>query len=130
MRRSNGYTPRQNSGWDTTSQDYRAHLARMERQPTMIPGASQYPTVHKAFNNKYSSEEEVVEFKEEHHQKQRSPKSEKKVQIVEHVETIEETTDGNYEVHEETTVDVEAGGYIQQKHKAFELCKWKTFKVH
>ncbi|XWS47645.1 hypothetical protein CRYUN_Cryun13aG0001900 [Craigia yunnanensis] len=128
MRRSYGYTPRQNSGWDTTSQDYHAHLSRMERMPTIIPGAPQYPNVHKAFNNKYTFEEEV-EFQEEQNRKQHSPKSQKKVQVVEHVETIQETRDENCEVYEETAVDVDADGYIQQKHKGFELCKWKTFRV-
>jgi len=49
--------------------------------PSVIHGAPQYPSVHKAFNNKVSQEEEV-----------------------------------------------EADGSIQQKQKAFELCKWKTFK--
>ncbi|KAK5846517.1 hypothetical protein E1A91_A03G072600v1 [Gossypium mustelinum] len=114
MRRSLVYTPRQNSGWDTTSQDYQAHLSRMERSATMIPGAPQYPNVHKAFNNK-------VEFPEEDQCAERSPtaNSRKKVQVVEHAETVDEAT-----------LDSQADGYIQQKHKAFELCKWKTFKMH
>ncbi|XVF11162.1 hypothetical protein REPUB_Repub08aG0002100 [Reevesia pubescens] len=131
MRRSYGYTPRQDSGWDTTSQDYHAYLSRMERMPRIIHAAPQYPNVHKAFNNKYTFEEvEEVEFQEEHQRKlQHSPcpKSQKKVQVE---ETIEETRDENDQVYEETTVKVEADGYIQQKHKGFELHKWKTFKVH
>ncbi|KAG4207294.1 hypothetical protein ERO13_A03G057050v2 [Gossypium hirsutum] len=95
MRRSLVYTPRQNSGWDTTSQDYQAHLSRMERSATMIP-----------------EEDQCAE---------RSPtaNSRKKVQVVEHAETVDEAT-----------LDSQADGYIQQKHKAFELCKWKTFKMH
>ncbi|KAE8695005.1 putative Mediator of RNA polymerase II transcription subunit 13 [Hibiscus syriacus] len=109
MRRSLGYIPRQNSGWDTTSQDYQAHLSRMERLPTIIPGASQYPNVHRAFNNK-------VEFSEEVGQSSSSAKSQKKVQV-------DDPAD-------EATINAEADDYIQQKQKGFELCKWKTFKMH
>ena len=125
MRRSMGYIPRQNSGWNTTSQDYHAHLSRMERSPTIILGASQYPNVHKAFNNKYTFGEEEVEFQEENHCKQNSPspKSPKKDQVIDH-------GDESCMVYEETTIDEEADGYIQQKRKGFELHKWKTFKLH
>ncbi|KAE8655246.1 putative Mediator of RNA polymerase II transcription subunit 13 [Hibiscus syriacus] len=104
--RSLGYIPRQNSGWDTTSQDYQAHLSRMERLPTIIPGASQYPNVHRAFNSK-------VEFSE---QDEQSAKSQKKVQVVDPAD--------------EATVNAEGDDYIQQKQKGFGLCKWKTFKMH
>ncbi|OMO53379.1 hypothetical protein COLO4_36759 [Corchorus olitorius] len=113
MRRSYNQTPRQNSGWDTTSHDYHAHLSKMERNPTMIPDAPQYPVVHRAFNNKYNFEEEV-EFLEGNQGKQQQ-KSPKKVHMADQVESIDEALD--------------ADGFIQQKHKAFELCKWKTFKV-
>ncbi|OMP01005.1 hypothetical protein CCACVL1_03199 [Corchorus capsularis] len=118
MRRSYNQTPgRQNSGWDTTSHDYHAHLSKMERNPTMIPDAPQYPVVHRAFNNKYNFEEEV-EFLQQGNgnQQQKSPK---KVHMADQVESIDET---KYE-------DLDADGYIQQKYKAFELCKWKTFKL-
>ncbi|GMJ13638.1 hypothetical protein HRI_005033000 [Hibiscus trionum] len=108
MGKSVGYFPRQNSGWDTTSQDYQAHLSRMERLPTIIPGASQYPNVHRAFNNKAAVPEEDLQSS--------SAKSQKKVRVVDPAD--------------EPTLDAEADGYIQQKHKGFELFKWKTFKMH
>ncbi|KAL4279390.1 hypothetical protein GQ457_03G015490 [Hibiscus cannabinus] len=74
MGKSVGYFPRQSSGWDTTSQDYQAHLSRMERLPTMIPGAPQYPNVHRAFNNRAA-------FPEQDEQSS-SAKSQKKVQVL------------------------------------------------
>uniref|UniRef100_UPI0038B3713F hypothetical protein n=1 Tax=Staphylococcus aureus TaxID=1280 RepID=UPI0038B3713F len=53
----------------------------------------------------------------------------------EHVKSVVEVTekvtqrdkDGNC-VSIEETVDVEADGYIEKKHKGFELFKWRTFK--
>lgn len=112
---ASGYYSHQ--GWNTTSNDYHAHLERLERSPTVI----HYPNVHRAFKNNFSREEQD----EEQHKPSNKPG--KKVQISEYVERIEEGRDGNYEVHHES-IDVQAESFIRQKHKGFELCKWKTFK--
>jgi hypothetical protein len=48
--------------------------------------------------------------------------------VTEQVQIIEQNGNQKSEVIEET-VDDEADGFIQQKHKGFELCKWKTFKL-
>jgi hypothetical protein len=81
MSQVSAYQTRQWEGSNTTSGDYHDYISTLSKMPSVIHGAPQYPSVHKAFNNKVSQEEEV-----------------------------------------------EADGSIQQKQKAFELCKWKTFK--
>jgi hypothetical protein len=60
--------------------------------------------------------------------KRNPTKSPKKVQVTEQVQIIEQNGNQKSEVIEET-VDDEAEGFIQQKHKGLELCKWKTFKL-
>ncbi|KAF5743727.1 hypothetical protein HS088_TW08G00314 [Tripterygium wilfordii] len=119
------YENRHRHGWDTTSDDYLAHISRIERMPSVITDVPQYPNVHKVFNNKLTYEEEPP-------RKEHSPKDhKKKVQVI---ETIEEVSNPKGQDHEEIfmeeTVNSGADGYIQQKHKGFELCKWKTFKLH
>ncbi|KAJ4712423.1 Arf-GAP with Rho-GAP domain, ANK repeat and PH domain-containing protein, partial [Melia azedarach] len=117
---SYGYAPKQPQyGWDTTSQDYRAHLSRMQRVPTALNEVPYYPSVYKVLKNKYTYGEE-----EETPQEQQQ-----KVQMNEHVEVVESSTnDENCEVRQ-GNVDADADGFIQRKRRGFELCKWTTFKV-
>ncbi|KAH7866793.1 hypothetical protein Vadar_025087 [Vaccinium darrowii] len=133
MRRSSDYYNRQ-PGWDTTSYDYHSHLTRMERTPTVVTDVPHYPNVHMLFNNRTK----VVEYEDDnvnHNQQQqrrRQPEppvaeAHKKVHFVE--ETIEIDDNGEKsEVHKKS-VDEEAEGFIQNRRKNFELCKWNTFKA-
>ncbi|KAL5750607.1 hypothetical protein ACOSP7_025210 [Xanthoceras sorbifolium] len=124
MQRSYDYPPRKQYGWDTTSHDYHSHIAEIERMPSVLNEVPHYPNVHKVFKNKYTYGEEN-ETQQEQPQKNTSPKSRKKVQMSEHVEIVESKSEV-----QDKNVDVQADGFIKQKHKGFELCKWKTFRLH
>ena len=88
----------------------------------------QYPNVHKAFKNNYTSGEEQQQQPPQ--SKKSSQKANKKVQLSDHTEIVESNiSDENCEVQEES-IDMEADGFIQKKRRGFELCKWKTFKLH
>ncbi|KAK1565815.1 hypothetical protein Q3G72_035619 [Acer saccharum] len=132
QRRSYDYAPRQEYGWGTTtSHDYHSHIANIERMPSALNETPHYPSVHKVFKNKYTYGEESNETQQEQPQKKTSPKSLKKVQMSEHVEIVD-SGNGNdkSEVQETKGVDDLADGFIKQKRKGFELCKWKTFRLH
>lgn len=101
----------------STSDDYHAHIARVERTQSVLTDVPQYPNVFKAFNSWYNRKEPNQA------QQQRPEKAKKKVQLVEPEKTAENPDDEQY-------VDKKADGFIQQKQKGFALCKWKTFKVH
>ncbi|KAJ6869062.1 hypothetical protein NC651_033974 [Populus alba x Populus x berolinensis] len=88
------YQTRQQHGWDTTSDDYHTCISRLSRMSSVLHGAPQYPSVHKAFNNK--------------------------VQVTEQVQIIEQNGNQKSEVIEET-VDDEAGGFELCKWKTFKL---------
>uniref|UniRef100_A0A2P2NN11 Uncharacterized protein n=1 Tax=Rhizophora mucronata TaxID=61149 RepID=A0A2P2NN11_RHIMU len=94
----------------------------IEKMPSVLVDVSRYPSVHRAFNNKA-----IIEEEPEKQQQQHLAKPAKKVHISEHENVIIEDRNGNYEVVKES-VDVEADGFIMQKHQGFQLCKWKTFK--
>ncbi|KAL7204570.1 hypothetical protein ACSBR2_017612 [Camellia fascicularis] len=119
-----------NYGWDDTSNDYHSHVSRMERMPSVLTDVPHYPNVHRIFNNTttvYEEEDGSGHNQKKHHEPQVRAK---KVQFVEHEEVIGETdkNGNNVKVYKEN-VDVEADGFIKQKHKNFELCKWATFKM-
>ncbi|CAN4088058.1 unnamed protein product [Withania somnifera] len=112
MRRSMQY-------WEPTSDDeYLDHLKKMEKAPTMHPDIPFYPNVYTVFRNKSSYEGQESSL---NHQKNPATESQKKVQFV---EAAELNKNG-----EEKNIDAQADGYINQKHKGFELHKWRTFKV-
>ncbi|GAV65133.1 hypothetical protein CFOL_v3_08648 [Cephalotus follicularis] len=128
MRSNLEYTPRQQYDWDTTSHDYNDHLLRMQRMPSVLTDdVPQYQNVHKIFNNKYTYTQEGERKTAHEEHKQNPPKARKKVHVSEHVETIEVDNHGDCEVTEQS-IDMEADDYIQQRHRGFQLCKWKTFK--
>lgn len=108
-------------GWDTTPDDYLSHIKRMERSLSIVPGAPHYPVVHKAFNNKSPFEEAQGNGR-----KQRQPRK------VSFQDQQGQSNNGSSQVVDEETDDIEAEaeGFIQQKHRGFELCKWKTFKAY
>ncbi|XP_015578861.1 uncharacterized protein LOC8278283 [Ricinus communis] len=115
-------------GWDTTSTDYHVHVSTMERMPSILPDVPRYPNVHRAFNNKTIHEDEFEVTHQESMQKQRQPPTThgKKVHLVEQVQIIPREKN---EVIFEENIDSETDGFLQRKHKTFELCKWKTFKL-
>ncbi|CAK7357301.1 unnamed protein product [Dovyalis caffra] len=108
--------------------------------PSLLPDAPQYPSVHKAFNNTVIQEEETTEVPQDYVNRKNPAKSPKKapkkapkkvpkkVQVMDQVQFIEQNGNQKSEVVEDS-VDDEAEGFIQQKRKGFELCKWKTFKL-
>ncbi|KAM7280823.1 hypothetical protein ACFE04_007957 [Oxalis oulophora] len=130
MFRSSDYPVREQRyyGWGAPSNDYHSHLTRIEKMPSVIADAPKYPNVYKAFNNGSAHQQEAPNHHNhigDHHQ---TP-IQKKVHISEKVETISCDMNGNCQVIEES-VDMDADGFIEQKHKGFELCKWNTFKKH
>lgn len=70
--------------------------------------------MHEVLNNKPTNTEE-------------SNDRQKKVHFV---KQDEKRTEVGKHVVDEKSVDAEADGFIQQKHKGFALCKWDTFKVY
>jgi|UniRef100_A0A2N9IWG9 hypothetical protein len=137
------WTPKQNRGWETTSQDYYAH-----GMPNVMTDVPQYPNVYKAYNNKVTYEEDCGAPHKRHDRQHRHPHFSDKVEVIEYEEIVEEgrngkgrdkvevieyerverNRNGNHEVYEKK-IDIEADGYIQQKHKGFELSRWGTNKV-
>ncbi|OIS96128.1 hypothetical protein A4A49_21726 [Nicotiana attenuata] len=108
MRRSVEY------GWqNTSSNEYLDHIKRMERSPTMHPDLPLYPNVHSLFKNG------IVSNGQE--KKCTTPQSQKKVHFLEPKAELTK--------NEEKNIDMEADGYIKQKHINFELHKWRTFKA-
>lgn len=110
MRRSVEY------GWQNTpSNEYLDHIKRMERSPTMHPDLPLYPNVHSLFKNGSGSNGQE--------KKCTPPQSQKKVHFAEAAELTKN------EKIETKNIDMEADGYIKQKHMNFELHKWRTFKA-
>ncbi|WCJ36139.1 hypothetical protein M5689_017355 [Euphorbia peplus] len=111
----------QQHGWETTSHDYNLHISRIEKMTSFLPDVPRYPVLHRLFNNRIVSEEQPKK-------KNKSPsKSTKKVHILDQKQQQEEEQDS---ISAEQNVDTETDGFIQQRRKGFELCKWKTFKLH
>ncbi|KAL8057262.1 hypothetical protein ABFX02_04G173000 [Erythranthe guttata] len=80
--------------------------------------------MHRIFNNNSPHVEKNDDRKGKisrvNHENNRAPEVvQKKVHFVEHEKT---------ENSKDKTIDAEADGFITQKHKKFELCKWDTFK--
>ena len=127
MSQGSAYQTRQGQGSNTTSGDYHDYISRLSKMPSIIHGAPQYPSVHKAFNNKVTREEEVNEARQDSVTKKNPTRSTKKVRVKEQVQVIDQNGNRKPEDIEED-VDDEADGFIKQKKRGFELSKWKTFK--
>ena len=100
-----------------TSNDYHSHISRMARMPSVLTDVPQYPNVHRMFNNKLSTTQDDPAQMTTHN----------KVQFVETTET-DRSGATTREVMYEKTVDDDADGFIQQRRKNFELCKWATYR--
>ncbi|PRQ17213.1 hypothetical protein RchiOBHm_Chr7g0192561 [Rosa chinensis] len=111
-----------------TGSDYYSHVNRMARAPSVLTDVPHYGALFS--NNPVPSNEAHrgghydQHQQRQHHQHNPEP-GRNVVQVTETVAQCDR--DGNCVVIEEK-VDVEADDYIQQKHKGFELFKWKTFK--
>ncbi|OIT04842.1 hypothetical protein A4A49_06395 [Nicotiana attenuata] len=107
--------------WEPTSDDeFLNHIKRMEKAPTMHPDIPLYPNVYSVFKNKASFEKHESSL---NRQKNLATESQKKVQFAESKGTAE------FNKNEVKNIDTLADGYINQKHRNFELHKWRTFKV-
>lgn len=95
------------------------------------PPRGQYPNL--AFNNEIAHEEDhYARSNHKHRHKNQTPvRFQEEVEVISYEQVKEEEAgkNGACEVYEES-IDVEADGFIKQKRKALELCKWKTFKAH
>ncbi|GFZ17374.1 Kynurenine 3-monooxygenase [Actinidia chinensis var. chinensis] len=124
MQRGSDYFNRQH-GWDTTSHDYHSHISRVARMPSVLTDVPQYPNVHMIFNNKVATKPEDVAQQKHHDPPQAT--THKKVQFVE-TTGIDKSRTTTRETACEKTIDEEADGFIQQRRKNFELCKWATYR--
>lgn len=118
-------------GWDTTSYDYHSHVSRMERMPSVLTDVPHYPNIHMIFNTRpkvAAYEEENGNGNQQQQRQQEPPATEahKKVKFVEQTVAIEK--DGAKREVCKKSVDEDVEGFIQQRRKNFELCKWATFK--
>lgn len=107
--------------------EYLERVTRMQRMPSMISADyAEIPVAHKVFDKSPHPEF----FNVNHHQHQVPSPSEvqhKKVHFVEHDTVVEVGRDGKREVREERTIDVEADGFIQQKHRNFNASTFKAY---
>ncbi|KAM1025836.1 hypothetical protein ACFX13_039582 [Malus domestica] len=119
MRRSYDYPTRHQNG-----NDYYSHVHRMARTPSVL---TDVPHGQVLFGNQAPGRESYGgQYYEQRQQNQQSmPEVHKTVEVTKTVTECDKK--GNCVVSEET-IDVEADGYIEQKHKGFELFKWSTFK--
>jgi hypothetical protein len=73
MSQGSAYQTRQRQGSNTTSGDYHDYISTLSKTPSIIHGAPQYPSVHKAFNNKVTQDEEVNEVRQDNVNKKNPP---------------------------------------------------------
>lgn len=122
------------NGSDTTSYDYHSHVARMERMPSVLTDVPHYPNIHMMFNTRpkvaaYEEENGNGNQQQQQRRRQQEPpatEAPKKVKFVE--QTVKTEKDGAKSEVSKKSVDEEVEGFIQQRRKNFELCKWATFK--
>ncbi|KAF7134229.1 hypothetical protein RHSIM_Rhsim08G0177800 [Rhododendron simsii] len=102
----------------------------MERMPTFMPDVPHYPNVHMIFNTRPKvaayEEENGINGNQQRQQEPPATQTPKKVKFVE--QTVEIEKNGAKREVSKKSVDEDVEGFIQQKRKNFELCKWATFK--
>ncbi|KAL0385138.1 UNVERIFIED_CONTAM: hypothetical protein Sradi_2908100 [Sesamum radiatum] len=107
-------------GSNSSIDEYLERITRMLRTPTVIPDYPHFPNVHKVLNN--SSPYVEKNNHNMYNQKHRAAEVQNKLHFVEHKTAI--GVGG-----EDINIDVEDGGFTQDKQNGFGLCKWDTFKV-
>ncbi|KAL3512736.1 hypothetical protein ACH5RR_025453, partial [Cinchona calisaya] len=131
-RKMSDYHTNPRCGWNTTSLEYVEHVTGMQRMPSVTTDVPDFPNVHSALQNNVIYEEECDDPHQQvnhHNLMHQAPVPQKKVQFTEHEKSTEVVKDGKTDqVHVEKDINMEADGFIQQKHRKFELYKWATFK--
>ncbi|KAL2334357.1 hypothetical protein Fmac_015570 [Flemingia macrophylla] len=95
------------------SEDYYAHISKVQRSDSVLTDVPRYPSAHLAFNNQHS-----------HH----NPNTDERTEAVEYDQTTTYPRTENEAIYQET-VDVESHEYAPRKNKGrFELQKWKTYR--
>lgn len=118
MRRSSyDYTAKHQNG-----SDYYSHVNRMARAPSVL---TEVPHNGALFNNN----QVMMPGHYDQYQQQQQHNLEPVRGVVEVTERVTQCDNNGNCVITEETIDVESDGYIQQKHKGFELCKWRTYKA-
>ncbi|KAL2465391.1 Uncharacterized protein Adt_41242 [Abeliophyllum distichum] len=141
------------NGWDSPppTSEYIEYVT--QRKPIVFTDVPHSTNVHDVYDNKvvytekfdpyHHHENSPVKHHEKydpynhhenspakHHEQRYVPEGHKKVHFVEHTRSTEIDRDGKHEVYEEKTIDMEADGYIQQKHKNFDNCNRGAFKAY
>ncbi|KAK7291603.1 hypothetical protein RIF29_06877 [Crotalaria pallida] len=102
------------------SQDYHAHISKVQRTPSVLTDVPRYPNAHLAFNKKVVYDEDEGYH---HHTGERE-----KVEVIEYDQTTFPANEVDEVVYQEE-VDVETNQYYPRKNRGrFELQKWKTFR--
>ncbi|XP_011040501.1 PREDICTED: uncharacterized protein LOC105136744 [Populus euphratica] len=104
---------RQRQGLNTTSGDYHDYISRLSKMPSVIHGAPQYPSVHKAFNNKVTQEEEVNVARQDDVNEKNPTRSIKMVRVKELERVIDQNGNRKSEAIEDD--DDEADAFLMQK---------------
>ncbi|PON72290.1 hypothetical protein PanWU01x14_066810 [Parasponia andersonii] len=130
-----------------SSHDYHDHISRLARMPSAVTtDVPRYGLAPRFYHTpkKVTSHETEETKQEDHHnnnnkqnkKQHQHPQFEEKVEIFEYHnssttndEDVKSTNTVNNQVSEESSINDVASSYIQQKRKAFELYKWKTFSV-
>lgn len=137
MQGSYDYCQNHQYGWNTTSQEYADHIAKIERMPSMVNNdRPRFPSVYKAFAGQAHNNRVITEEKQEDHLPRLNPhkhhhgtEPRKKVHFVEQEKRMTENEiNRKTEAHKEFDVNTEADGFINQNRKNFQLFKWATFK--
>ncbi|CAA0818097.1 Unknown protein [Striga hermonthica] len=106
--------------------EYIERVTRLQRIPSVV---SDYPVEeldkHFEKNIHVNSDENRA-----HGPHKRARDVHKKVYFGEHEKAIEIERDEKREIYRGKTIDLKADGYIMQKHKNFEMCKFDTFKAN
>ncbi|KAL3628897.1 hypothetical protein CASFOL_027943 [Castilleja foliolosa] len=133
MQRSYNYRDGSKSSID----EYIERVTRMQQMPSVL---SDYPEVTKRHEDHHHHPIKIISpnHDDRQHQAPETHKkardyTHKKVYFTEHDDNIaiEIGTRGKkHDAYVEKSIDLEADGYITQKHKNFESCKYDTFKAY
>lgn len=133
MHRSYDYHQNYQYGWNTTSQEYADHIARIERMPSMVTDVPppRFPSVYQAFTDQPHNNRLNIEEKQEDHlprlnHHKHGQEARKKVHFVDQEKRITEIDrNRKTEDHKEFDVNMAADGFINQNKKNFQLYKWE-----
>lgn len=124
------YSLRNQYGWDTTPNSYSAQVRRTERMPAaVLIDGPQYPDQGHVIVSKVTYEEDGLgSHGLKHHHHYPTPKIQEKVEVIEYERVDGLGRNGRCEVYEVESIDMEADGYIQKKHRSYDVPKYNTYK--